>query len=91
MKRQTTIPMMVIAFLLFVLSSAWAGDMKSYSVKYVKLGGSGNTTIKADSASDAKAIYESKEHGTVVSVTGDGKTIEFMSYNDASEIEQNKH
>ncbi|MDA7868859.1 hypothetical protein N9A75_00125 [bacterium] len=60
--------------------------MLKYTVSYVNPS-SGNSTIEAASASDAKAIVESKGNSRypyiVYKVSGPDGTIDFMSYGDA--------
>lgn len=61
--------------------------MNTYNVQYVTGGSSGTTTVKAESFSDAKDIYESKNGRhvvyKVVQVGGGSKSIEYMSYSEA--------
>lgn len=58
--------------------------MNSYTITYLGRSGGGSAAVKASSASDAKAIFESKTPGSVVyKVRGPEGAIEFMSYQDA--------
>jgi hypothetical protein len=60
--------------------------MNTYNITYLGRSGGGSANVKASSASDAKAIFESKTPGSVVyKVSEPEGTIEFMSYQDAEQ------
>ena len=63
--------------------------LRQYTVLYVSYGSSGSKTVKAASATDAKAIVESGGP-TVYRVRGTEGNIDFMSYSQAIEIQRNR-
>lgn len=63
--------------------------MNNYTVYYVSYGSSGSKSVKAASASDAKAIVESSG-ATVYEVSGPEGKIRFMSYTDACNMQRQR-
>jgi hypothetical protein len=63
--------------------------LREYNVLYISYGSSGSRTVKAASATDAKAMVEAGG-ATVYRVKGQEGTIDFMSYSEAIEIQRNR-
>ena len=64
--------------------------MKDYTVYYCQAGSSGNLMVKAESATDAKSIMESRGNSRypyiVYKVQGPSGTVVYMEYGEASKI-----